>query len=749
MDAFPVGTPLSMNYPHIREHGRARRALVAAIAVTCAFSFAAGLYLALKREEPRPRPVPALARAVTIAGDGPRLDDALLSDPFGVAVASGGDLYATDGAGGRLVRIGRDAPPVAVAAGLDMPSAVAEAPGGHLVVANTGAHTIVRIDPATGAATVLAGEPGASGFADGGRSDARFDGPVGVAVAPDGTVFVADTYNDRIRVLDPEGRVRTLAGGEAGYADGAAAEARFDTPCGIALAPDGAILVADSGNHRIRRVDASGIVTTIAGTGEEAERDGPVAEAAFAEPSAIALRDDRSFFVTDASGASVRLVEFGEAPRVSTVCGSWPPGLADGDLARARFDRPSTLAVGDEGQVYVADAGNGLVRALVPAGSRLGFESSQAGPPVPATAIRAAVPPRWPFDPPDARREVAATFGEVRGVRAADRTVWFHNGLDVPGAYGETVRAVHDERVRRPLPVEGAGGPRERLRLPLFGYIHLRVGRDKDDQPLGVAGVTIRLDAEGKVARVRVRRGTVFRAGDPLGTLNDQNHVHMIAGPSRGEVNALAALELPGLADHVAPVIEGVSVTFPDFAPFVDGMPKKKAAARTARAAALPPAEPRALLGPARILVRAYDRMDGNADRRRLGLYRVGYQILRDDGAPVPGFEEPRFTIEFERLPPDPTAAGIAYADGSQSGYTGETVFVYVATNVVRDGEAREDFWDAGALPAGRYVVRAVAEDLFGNRATRDLPVTVGIQIAETSDANTRAADRVPARAGS
>jgi sugar lactone lactonase YvrE len=261
-----------MNNRRIRQHGRARRVLIAVIAAICAAALGAWAYFALRREVPHPRPRPVLARSVTVAGDGPRLDRALLSDPYGVAVAPDGEIYATDGAGGRLVRIVRDAPAAVIVEGLDMPSAVAATPDGALIVANTGAHTIVRIDPTARTTTVLAGEPGESGYADGGRSEARFDGPVGVAVGPDGTVFVADTYNDRIRAIGLDGRVRTVAGGETGYVDGGAAEARFDTPCGIALAPDGALLVADSGNHRIRRVDPNGSVATISGTGEEAER---------------------------------------------------------------------------------------------------------------------------------------------------------------------------------------------------------------------------------------------------------------------------------------------------------------------------------------------------------------------------------------------------------------------------------------------------------------------------------------------
>src|SRR5262249_2522209 len=142
---------------------------------------------------------------------------------------------------------------------LDTPSGLAFKRGewfgaGSLIVANTGAHTIVWIDLETGRPGFVAGAPGQSGFADGGGDQARFNGPVGVAVNRDGVIFVADTYNDRIRAIE-DGRVRTIAGGDGpGFHDGHGAEARFDTPCGIAVNTDGSLLVADTGNHRIRRV---------------------------------------------------------------------------------------------------------------------------------------------------------------------------------------------------------------------------------------------------------------------------------------------------------------------------------------------------------------------------------------------------------------------------------------------------------------------------------------------------------------
>jgi sugar lactone lactonase YvrE len=670
----------------------------------------------LRSRAPKP-----LVAAVTIAGAGPKTSATTLSDPFGVAVDDDDNIFASDGAGGRIYRVSPEGATTVITDQLDMPSAVALAPDGSLIVANTGAHTIVRVDVKTNRAGVIAGAPGISGDADGAGAEARLSAPVGVAVGKDGTIFVADTYNDRIRAISRDGCVRTLAGGrEPGYVDAVGADARFDTPCGIVVMPDGSLIIADTGNHRLRRLTLDGSVSTLAGTGEPAERDGTLLEAAFDEPTALVVRDAHSLYVADAAGASVRLCAFGEQPGVQTLAGGFPYGLADAELPGARLNRPTGLALTSSGALIFADSGNGLVRALIPNGSKLGFRSKPEVAILKATEIRAAIPPRWPFHPPDARREIAGTFGEIRGEQQPDHEAWFHNGLDIPGGYGETLRAIFTERVSRPLAVEGVGGLRERVRLPLIGYIHLRIGRDQNDRPFSDDRFSFRRDAQGQIIGVRLKRGARINAGDPIGTLNRLNHVHLIAGPASAEVNALAALELPGLVDTVPPVIEGVTLATDRDEPLTEPAAKTKDK-KTARAN-----QRLAVRGRLRIIVRGYDQADGNARYRRLGIYRLGYTVIKADGSPAPGFVEPRYNIVFERLPADPRAVALAYAPGSQSGYSGATVFAYTVTNVVRDGLVREDFWDATELAPGDYTLRVIAEDFFGNGSRRDLPVVVG-----------------------
>ncbi|HKQ76823.1 MAG TPA: hypothetical protein VJ810_24220 [Blastocatellia bacterium] len=706
---------------------RVRAAVVSAVAIA-ALALLALFWLF------RPGPPKPFAAVMTIGGPGLKIANSRLPDLYGVAVDEDNQVYLSDGTADSIKLINTDGSLRTIVSDLDTPSGLAFERGkwfgaGSLIVANTGAHTIVWIDLGTGSPGFVIGSPGQSGFADGEAGEARFNGPVGVAINRDGVVFVADTYNDRIRAIE-NGRVRTIAGGDGpGFRDGNGAEARFDTPCGIAVNTDGSLLVADTGNHRIRRVTLDGAVTTIAGTGEPEDRDGPPAEAAFREPAGIAVRRDGMVFIAGAAGSNVRMLDLSvqqNGQSVTTLVGGGFPGaLLDGEISKARLNRPSSLAFASNDALVFADTNNGLIRAIVPEAESFGFRSEPGTATIKASDIRDAVPPRWPYDPPDAKRDIAGAFGEIRGEMLPDHDAWFHNGLDIPGAYGETTRAICSERVTLPFAVEDAGGGRERLRLPLIGYIHLRVGRDQSDQPIGdfpSGAVTFRRDEQGRVIGVRVRRGTRIKAGDAIGTLNRLYHVHLIAGPNGAENNPLAALQFPGLIDTVAPTIESVTITNERYeAIFISTKAAREA-------------NPASISERARIIVRAYDQVDGNPQRRRLGVYRLGYQLLRADGSPEPGFEQPRFNVVFDRLPANPNMIKFVYAEGSQSGYQGQTVFEYFVTNFASGGQAREDFMDASHIAPGNYTLRVFAEDFYGNQARRDTPIVV----TSTNAANTK-----------
>lgn len=692
----------------------------------------------------RPAPVlfDKLSHVRTLAGVEAENGVSLFGDPFGIAVAADDTVYVTDGERGVVWAIDAAGETRRVIENLNTPSGIALAPDGSLIVAETGAHVIRRINAQTGASELIAGKSDTHGYADGRGSNALFDAPVGVAADSDGVIYVADTYNDRIRQIDFAGNVSTLAGGDApGYADAEqGVDARFHTPCNLILRAaatgESRLIVADTGNHRLREIEVKSFphrVTTFAGTGERGVRDGGLDESEFNQPIGLAFNADDSLLVTDSGGDAIRRITFGKSgARVTTLNPSAiAPTLQDGDDAPAErkqtwgfrdaklddalLHRPTGIAVFSHGRIVFTDTDNRLVRVVVEADAKLGAELSVEGAfallPDAAT-LRSGGAPRWAFDPPEATREIAATFGEVRGVVDGGRQAWFHNGLDVPGIVGETTRFVRSERMLLPLSVEDFNTGRERVRLPLFGYIHVRIGRTHDDFPVlkDDRYMLVRGEGGGRTREVRIRRGTRFNAGDALGTLNGQAHVHLIAGAAGGEVNALAALELPGASDSIKPTIVRSAVRF-------------ERASGEAFATVNP--DKRILVDEdARIIVRAYDQMDGNLERRRLGVYALGLQVLRADGTPLEGFEEPQINVEFLRLPEFADASAI-YAAPSQAGYTGRAIFDYIVTNRVRDRAATPGLWQASRLATGDYIVRIVVKDFFSNVATEDFAVRV------------------------
>jgi sugar lactone lactonase YvrE len=148
----------------------------------------------------------------------------------------------------------------AVAARFNGPRGVAAGPDGSVFVADTGNHAIRRI-ASDGTVTTIAGEPGVPGLDDGVARSAHLNNPSGIDVNAKGEIFIADTGNHTIRMITTDGRLVTLAGvpGVAGFADGLASSARFSGPVGVRIAPDGTLLVADTSNNVIRRVSLASV----------------------------------------------------------------------------------------------------------------------------------------------------------------------------------------------------------------------------------------------------------------------------------------------------------------------------------------------------------------------------------------------------------------------------------------------------------------------------------------------------------
>ena len=622
----------------------------------------------------------------TIAGiDNP------IGEPFGIAVR-GSDVYVSDGEKGEILRISQKGE-TQIEGGLDTPSGIAFGKDGKLLVVDTGRNTIYRMDPSP---SLVAGQ-GERGFRDGSVSEALFNGPIGIAVATDGKIYISDTYNDRIRVIEND-QVRTLAGSTPGFSDGT--EAKFNTPTGLAIWHD-KLLVADTGNNRIRVVEPDGSVWTLAGTGTSDLVNGPLLSAAFVHPTGLAVDSDGTIFVTDGNA----LRKIGGALRIVTTLNNGDRGTRDGSLAVSRFNRPSGIAIDNKGDLIIADSENRLIRRISP------DKGSHEITPDEITArrdkpeeFRTAQPARWPYDPPTAKRDIAGTLAEIRGLVTPDTDqIWFHNGLDIAGSYGETARFVRTEKVLKPIAAENFHTLRELIRLPTMGYIHIRLGRDSSGNLFEDPSFHFQRDQGGKLTNVRIPRGTKFNAGDRIGTLNSMNHVHLVTGRSGSEMNALDALVLPGISDTRPPVIEKVTLFDPNW-----------------REIETSPANSRITLSDRlRIVVRAFDQVDGNNERRRLGLYRVGYKLFRD-GTPVASGSE----IKFDRTPPN-DAVKFVYANGSHSGATGETIFNYIATNSVEGDSRKEGFLDASQLENGAYVLQVFVSDYFGNTTTKDISIEV------------------------
>jgi DNA-binding beta-propeller fold protein YncE len=243
---------------------------------------------------------------------------------------------------------------------------------GVIVVADTDNNRIRLVTP-LGVVTTLAGN-GTAAFANGTGTAASFNDPSGVAVIPSsGMIVVADAGNNRIRLVTPAGVVTTLAGsGSAAFADGTGAAASFNYPSGVAVIPSsGLIVVADAGNNRIRLVDpTTGVVTTLAGNGmQQAFADGIGTAASFYWPRGVAVIPSSGVIVVaDYNNNCIRLVT--PLGVVTTLAGNAPDGgYADGTGAAASFSQPNGVAViPSSGVIVVCDRFNNRIRLVTPLG---------------------------------------------------------------------------------------------------------------------------------------------------------------------------------------------------------------------------------------------------------------------------------------------------------------------------------------------------------------------------------------------
>ena len=331
---------------------------------------------------------------LTVAGNGDAVDGvaataSAVAGPCAVAVDAMGNTYVADDVEHRVRKIdaggviethagtgnaGRGgARAVATEAELNGPCGVAVDAAGNLYVADTGNHEVRRID-AAGTVTTIAGtgDPGYGG--DGGPgARAQVAYPTGVAVDPLGNVFVADMGNHRVRRIDGAGIISTVVGtGTIGYSgDGKpAAQARIAYPGGVAADSSGNLYLADTGNQRVRKIDAAGTITTFAGTGESGYSGdgGSAARARIGDPVAITVDAAGKFYVADRLNRRVRRIDRAGVIKTLAGTGASSYGGDGGPGPRARFHGPAGVALDGLGNVYVADSGNHRVRKIDAAG---------------------------------------------------------------------------------------------------------------------------------------------------------------------------------------------------------------------------------------------------------------------------------------------------------------------------------------------------------------------------------------------
>ncbi|MGH3932895.1 MAG: hypothetical protein ACRDTF_23305, partial [Pseudonocardiaceae bacterium] len=212
-------------------------------------------------------------------------------------------------------------------------------------------------------------------------ADLRF--PIGLAVGNDGSLYIAEGGNDRIRRVDPSGVITTVAGnGTRGFSGdgGPAAQAQLFAPGQIHLDPQGSLYIADRGNNRIRQVDPSGVITTVAGNGAEgfSGDGGPAREAQLAFPWAVVGDGAGNLYIADTVNGRVRRID--SSGRITTIAGISVTGVSGeaGPATQAQLKGPVAVSIGPDGAVYIADSDNDRIRRIDPAG----IITTVAGPPI-------------------------------------------------------------------------------------------------------------------------------------------------------------------------------------------------------------------------------------------------------------------------------------------------------------------------------------------------------------------------------
>ena len=315
---------------------------------------------------------------ITLAGDGTEefADGPALSAKFNipedVVVGSDGSVYVTDLYNSRIRKItagvvsafaGNSNQGIVNAIGLSSqfiyPGRMAIDANGNLYILD-GADPRIRIISPDANVSTHAGIQ-TPGFNDGSANTALFkEGGGGIVTDADGNVYVSDTYNNRIRKINTSGEVTTIAGsGVPGSTNAKGTAAQFHHPGGIAIGRNGNLYVCDRENHNIRQITPGGEVTVYAGSGVAGDKDGSAVIAQFNQPVDMVIDGAGNLFVTD----DHRIRKISTQGVVSTIAGS-TAGYFDGEGPSSKFNYPTGMGIDKDGNIYVADAANNRIRKI-------------------------------------------------------------------------------------------------------------------------------------------------------------------------------------------------------------------------------------------------------------------------------------------------------------------------------------------------------------------------------------------------
>ena len=468
-----------------------------------------------------------------------------IARPRALAVGRSGSVFKADAWRERVPRLD-DTGGVAVFVGLgrrevDVLRDVARDASGNIYVIVGGSHPVVKVDP-SGLVMPFAGSGGSGYSGDGGPAvSAGLQFPFAVATDDMGNVYIADSGDHRIRMVDASGTISTVAGtGARGFSGdgGPATSAEFNSPAGVAAGSDGAVYVADRRNHRIFRIDSAGIVTTIAGNGQSGkiEPDIPAIRAPLRWPWNVDGDSAGSVYIPGRWSHRVIMVDNAGILRIAAGNGELGAGGDGGPATDAALRGPEDVAVSDTDTLYIVDSFSSLIRKVTSdgiittiAGTGSGGYNGDGSP---ATDHHLRFPTRVAAYS-DRRVLVADEFNHRIRVLTVDvRPPTISSVLNGAGYFV------------RPAPGIGRGGPRSRSFLPRVRSDRVAAVRPSADQSDRNVGDPDRI----------VQAGLNETAGRALFGLPDGNQVPCARGNGAGPGESdRAARWFPVQAGRVAP----------------------------------------------------------------------------------------------------------------------------------------------------------------------------------------------------